>query len=134
MSDPVKASEIDLRAFRIDRIRRDEVDRILTRLVLVNTKPGRASQYMVTAFPANAKAKQSTSGLTISTWPEVVIGFIMESGSNGGEKLWNLHPTLKSGTGWRKKSIWTVTGRDAAARYLLSWTANENEVRIARRG
>jgi hypothetical protein len=127
------SAEIDLRAFNIGSIKVDQVEQIQTRLILLNTRPGTPSEYIVTAFPKNAK--QKTSGLTVTTWPEVVLGIIAEiellemHETNRSQRSWTLHPTLRSGRGWRKKSIMTVGGRSNAARSLLEWTALANDKR-----
>lgn len=130
----VKKEPIKLSEFNIGSIRHDQIVQIKTRLILLNTKPGMPSEYIVTAFPENAKERPSGDSYTISTWPEVVIGIIVETHgdgnqTNGTEKSWHLHPTLRSGRGWRKKKVMLVRGRNYAARLLLGWTASENEKR-----
>lgn len=124
---------IELPTFNIGSFLPEHVKKIKTRLILLNTKPGQASEYIVTAFPENAKEKFDKSGYTVSTWPEVVIGIIVANSDEPDRRRWDLHPTLKSGRGWRKRSVWTVQDRNAAARFLLRWTATENE-KSARRG
>jgi hypothetical protein len=122
-------SEFNLRSISIDQI---DQNQIWLRLVLLNTKPGRASTYLVLAFPENAKDKSSDH--VVLTWPEVVLGLITETHGDGNqtdgtEKSWNLHPTMKNGNGWRKKPVMLVRGRSYAAICLLGWWAGQNEKR-----
>lgn len=122
-------SEIILPEFRLNSITPDMIDQIWLRLVLINTRPGRASTYLVVAFPQNAKDK--SKGQIVITWPEIVLGFIAETGVvEGSQKWWDIHPTLKSGKGWRKKKVGTWVGRDKAATRLLIWWADQNEERL----
>lgn len=121
-------------AFRVSTIFPEDVPVTITRLVMLNTKPGNQSTYLVLASPDDAKIKRSHDGRTISVWPEVVVGIIAEGQSDGRQddgsrKVWNVHPTLRAGLGWRKKKVMTVAGRDYAARYLLAWWAEQNEQR-----
>lgn len=126
-------SEIVLRDFNIGSITPEQIGQIKIRLILLNTRPGLiGSEYIVTAFPENAKEKRGHYSVT--TWPEVVLGIIAETKDDGNQtdrkqKSWTLHPTLRSGRGWRKKSIATVKGRDNAAEQLLGWTTEQNQKR-----
>jgi hypothetical protein len=127
-------SDIVLPEFRLNSILPDQVDRINCRLVLLNTKPGRASTYLVLAAPENAKTQRS-SRMVERVWPEVVLGIMVETEGDGNQtdgtvKSWNLHPTRKDGAGWRKKKIEMVRGRDFAARCLLGWWAEQNDHRL----
>lgn len=128
MSDYWKADK-SLNDFRLDTITESDVPHVRTRMTLLNTKPG-TSSYLVTAYPTTAKEKVTHQGLNVTTWPEVVIGILNETedcGQQGSGKSWTLHPTLKTGKGWWKKSIMTVRGREYAARCLLGWWAEQND-------
>lgn len=125
--------EINLREFRLNSILPDEVDQIRLRLVLLNTKPGRASTYLVLAFPENAKDK--SKGQIVVTWPEIAVGIMVETHGDGNqtdgtEKSWNVFPTKKDGSGWRKRPVMMVRGRSYAALLLLDWWAQENDRRL----
>jgi hypothetical protein len=117
--------------FRLDSISEADLSHIMTRTILLNTKPGDPSTYLVTAFPSTAKEKYSQFFDVVHTWPEVVIGIISETQddgnqTDGSQKSWALRPTRKDGHGWRKNSIIRVRGRDYAARLLLGWWADQN--------
>jgi hypothetical protein len=120
-----------LNDFRLDSISQEDLSHVRTRIILLNTKADGVSTYLVTASPITAKEKVSHQGLVVSTWPEVVIGILSETeddGNQGSGKSWAVRPTRKDGKGWRKNSIMRVRGREYAARLLLGWWAEQNDL------
>jgi hypothetical protein len=120
-----------IKGFSLTTISVADVPHITCRLILINTKPGRASEYLVTAYPNAAKERWTSAGnqKVLTVWPEVVIGILVEDYSEGANKVWSYHPTLRSGLGWRKKRVGAWLGRSKAAVALLRWWAAGNEER-----